>query len=76
MNKDTVQKYLDMSDDEMVARCDEWLTHEEYVEGDGTDDEAGEEEVEEGAEEADGAEEVDEDEDAQEDGGGEENYQG
>ena len=65
-----LEQLLDMSDDEMVARCDEWLTHEEYVEGDGTDDEAGEE-VE--VEEADGAEEVDEDEDAQENGGGEEN---
>ena len=61
------EQFRDMSEDEMEAHCDEWLTHEElgYVEGDSTDDEA--EEAGED-EEDDGAEETDEDGDSEEDG--------
>ena len=47
------EQLLDMSDEELTARCDEWLTHEElgYDGGDGTDGEAEEGEEDEEDEE-------------------------
>ena len=43
------EQLLDMNDDELTARCDEWLTHEElgYAGGDGTDEETEEQDSEE-----------------------------
>ena len=65
------EQLLDMNDDELTARCDEWLTHEElgYAGGDGTYEEAEEQEGEEDEED----EEHEEDSEAKEDGRDEEN---
>ena len=38
------EKLLDMSDDELTASCDEWLTHEEPFGGEDTDEEGEEDE--------------------------------
>ena len=55
------EQFLEMSDDELTARCDEWLTHEEpgYDGGEDTDEEGVEDEEDNEAEDNGGDEEND-----------------